>query len=60
MIYVARAAGGGNPYNLRLAQMSWVGSVACTDPAQPLPTAGEELDHLYHDLSDLSDLSDTQ
>ena len=22
------------------------------DPAQPLPTAGEELDHLDHDLSE--------
>ena len=28
------------------------------DPAQPLTTAGEELDHLDHDLDhDLSDLS---
>ena len=29
----------------------------CTDPAQPLTTAGEELDDLDHHLSDLSDLS---
>ena len=26
----------------------------CADPAQPLTTAGEELDDLDHDLSDLS------
>ena len=29
----------------------------CTDRAQPLTTAGEDLDDLDHDLSDLSDLS---
>ena len=29
----------------------------CADPAQPLTTAGEELDDLDHDLSDLSDLT---
>ena len=28
----------------------------CTDPAQPLTTAGGELDDLDHDLSDLSDV----
>ena len=27
-----------------------------TDPAQPLTTAGEELDYLDHDLSDLSEV----
>ena len=26
------------------------------DPAQPLTTAGEELDYLDHDLSDLSEV----
>ena len=29
----------------------------CTDPAQPLTTAGGEQDDLDHDLSDLYDLS---
>ena len=29
----------------------------CTDPAQPLTSAGEELDDVDDDLSDLSDLS---
>ena len=28
------------------------------DPAQPLTTAGEDLDNIDDDLSDLSDLSD--
>ena len=40
------------PYNLRdlrIAHVPWVGYVYCTDPAQPLTTAGEEPD----DLDDL-------
>ena len=44
------------PYSLPyLALFSWVGSGATyADPAQPLTTAGEELDYLDRDLSDLS------
>ena len=42
------------------AHVSWVGSVLQNaDPAQPLTTAGDELDDLDHDLSDLCELSTT-
>ena len=43
-------------YNLHdLVRLSWVGSVLrYTDPAQPLTTAGKEMDDIDHDLSDLS------
>ena len=38
---------GWDPYNPHdLARVSWVGSVLCTDPAQPLTAASEELDDL--------------
>ena len=43
-------------YYLLGAHVSWVGPVYYVDPAQPLTTAGGELDHLQidHDLSDVS------
>ena len=37
-----------------LGLVSWVGCVHCTDPAQHLVTAGQDVDDLDHDLSDLS------
>ena len=35
-----------------------IGSALKADPAQPLPTAGEELDHPCHDLSQMIYLSE--
>ena len=42
-----------------VAQVSWVGSVLYADPAEPITTAGEELDDLLwtdqidHDLAEV-------
>ena len=62
-LYDLAHAAGWEPYNLHdilIGHASWVGSALRTyaDPAQPLTTAGEELDDRGHDLSDLSDLSE--
>ena len=46
-------------FGLLITRVSWVGSVLWTDLAQPLTTAAEELDHLYHlSVDDLHDLYD--
>ena len=36
------------PHDLSLAQVSWVGSVQCADPAPSLTAADEELDDLLY------------
>ena len=58
ILYDPAHAAGWDPYNPHeLAHVCWVRSVLfrfCT--AQPLATAGGELDDLDHDLSDLSEV----
>ena len=52
LIYRAAHVAGCGPYSLHcLAYVSWLGICAtysCADPAQPLTTAGEELDGLQY------------
>ena len=40
------------PIQVYLASVFWVGFVLCTDLAQALTTAAEELEHLDHDFSE--------
>ena len=58
-LYDLPHAAGWESYDLHdilTSHVSWDGPALHTyaDPAQPLTTAGEELDDLYHDLSGLS------